>query len=339
MVQYTKVAKRQAHHLCIFGDTKSGKSTFIANAAKVGFKLLWFSMDSGDTVIDKLQEKEQELINLIKIRDTKEQPIAIHTITKVMDGGLRRICVEHGILECTGCKTAKAPFDEVDVNKLGLDTIVVIDHMSQVSDSAIAAISKKEAKGDPDGYKLDFGDWALQGAMMARILSNVQQAKFHVACLFHSAEVEMEDGQKKLVPQVGTLNFSRNAGKYFDTIIYTGVRMQKHVAGSHTTFMHNVVSGSRTDVVLKGNAVDDIIALFGKPVAAPKEETVAVIKTETVTTTEEATSLLPATSENIAKANEDGKSDPLPAATPAVVTAEATKGNALAALAALKLRK
>lgn len=272
MVQYTKVAKRTAQHVAIFGDPKSGKSTLASRLAEAGWNLIWFSCDNGHTVLDKLSVAAQERINLVRIADTKENPIAIHTVTKCTDGGRYSICDTHGIINCTSCRFASKTdsgvgFTDINLNEVRADTIVVIDHMSQVSDSAINAISKKEAlaaKKDVDGYKLDYGDWALQGAMMARILSNVQQAPYHCICLFHSAEVEMEDGQKKLVPQVGTLNFSRNSGKYFDHVVYMGVRNHKHVVGSKTLFMHNVQTGSRTDAVME-EGTPDLVKIFGRP--------------------------------------------------------------------------
>ena len=267
MVQYSQVAKRLAQHLCIFGDPKAGKSTLAAMAAEAGYKLIWISADNGHTILDKLSQAAQERINLIAIKDTKDNPRALHTVTKLTDGGMRHICDMHGDINCVVCTKAKAPFTDINLNDTGPDTIVVIDSGSQVVESAINNVIKKEAKSADavDGYKLDYGDWATVGAVMSRILSNIQVAPYHVILIAHSAETEMEDGTKKLVPLLGTVPFSRNVGKYFDHIVYCTVRLNKHQIGSRTTFMLNVVTGSRTDAAIEDGKDLDILKFFGPP--------------------------------------------------------------------------
>lgn len=265
MVAYNKVAKRTVHHVCIFGDPKTGKSTLAATLAEKGYKLVWISCDNGHTILDKLSPEGQSKVNLISIRDTKENPIAIHTVTKLTDGGTHRVCDTHGIINCSGCGKSGAEFTTVNLSETGPDTIVVLDHGSQVSDSAINMICKKYGKNDPDSYKLEYDDWALLGAMMSRILSNIQQAPYHIIVIAHTVETKMEDGTDKLVPQMGTVRFARNVAKYFDHIIFTGVRGNKHEAGSKTTFKMGVVTGSRTDVAIEADPVPDMLKIFGPP--------------------------------------------------------------------------
>ena len=282
MVQYTKVAKRLAQHVCVFGDPKAGKSTLVSKAAEAGYNLIWISCDNGHTILDKLSTAAQARVNLIAISDTKDNPIAIHTVSKLTDGGLRRICDTHGQINCASCTTAKKDFTEINLSTVGPDTIVVIDPASQIVESCINAIVQKEAKTVEarDSYKLDYGDWATVGAMMSRILSNVQVAKYHCIVVAHSAETEMEDSSKRLVPLLGTVPFSRNAGKYFDHIIYCTVRMMKHSIGSRTTFMNNVVTGSRTDVVIEEGKEFDIVKFFGPPRSLQANEVVTTTAAE-----------------------------------------------------------
>jgi hypothetical protein len=61
----------------------------------------------------------------------------------------------------------------------------------------------------------------------------------------------MEDGSKRLVPLSGTLNFSRNMGKFFDHIIYCRVANRKHSFGSATVYLASVLTGSRGDITLE----------------------------------------------------------------------------------------
>lgn len=302
MVQYTQVAKRLAQHVCVFGDPKSGKSTLVSKLAEAGYKLIWISCDGGHTILDKLSPAAQARVNLIAISDTKDNPIAIHTVTKLTDGGLRHICDMHGQLNCAPCTAAKRDFTDVNLSAAGPDTIVVIDPGSQVVESAINAIVQKEAKSVDarDSYKLDYGDWATLGSMMSRILSNVQTAKYHCVLIAHSAETEMEDSSKRLVPLLGTVPFSRNSGKYFDHIVYCTVRMNAHKIGSRTTFMNNVVTGSRTDVAIEDGKELTMLNFFGPPRKLEASEVMTtaaaeVDKVETVATMKEVEDALGAT--------------------------------------------
>lgn len=279
MVQYSKVAKRLVHHVCIFGDPKSGKSTLAATLAEAGYKLIWISTDNGHMILDELSPAAQERVNLIAIPDTKDNPRALHTVTKLFDGGLRKICDAHGELNCVVCNKNKAAFTEVNLSEIGPDTIVVLDSGSQVVESAIANITRREAKSveAQDGYKLDYGDWATLGAVMSRILSNIQVARFHVIAITHSLAGEMEDGTTKLNPLFGSRDFSRNSGKYFDHVIFCAVKAGSHKIGSKTTFMHNITTGSRTKVVLEEGKEPDMLKIFGPPRRLGVEEIVTTV--------------------------------------------------------------
>ena len=72
----------------------------------------------------------------------------------------------------------------------------------------------------------------------------------------------MEDGKDKLVPTAGTRNFSRNAAKYFDEVIYCEVKNKKHIAGSSTLYNGNILTGSRTGSVLESQAEPSLIPIF-----------------------------------------------------------------------------
>ncbi len=103
---------------------------------------------------------------------------------------------------------------------------------------------------------------------METFLSHVQQAKFHIICISHETETEMEDGKIKIVPTAGTRNFSRNSAKYFDTVIYTQVSNMKHTFKSSTTSTVNIVVGSRTDYDI--DKIGSLLPLFNGKMPAPE---------------------------------------------------------------------
>lgn len=251
--------KLQAQHVMLFGDPKSGKSTLVAELANHGYKLLWVAFDRGYGVIYKLpQEVYDNNIELIKVTDTTESPTAIATANYIMTGLAVNLCDEHGIKDCQKCRLKKLAFTNVCVSDLGPEWIIVLDHMSQVADSAVALVTK----GKPEEYKLDYDDWRTQGNWMKKIFTNIQACDHHVICLAHVLEAENDEGKKKLVPEVGTRNFSVNSTKYFDHVVYCRVDNLKHRFGSSTTWMNNILTGSRTDVAIEHMAEASLLPIF-----------------------------------------------------------------------------
>lgn len=250
--------KVNAQHVMLFGDPKSGKSTMVSELTRHGYKLLWLAFDRGHGVIFKLPPELLDSIELIIVQDTAENPLAIETANVVMTGLAVNLCDAHGAKDCQKCRLKKLPFTNVCVNDLGPEWIVFLDHMSQIADSATARVTK----GKAEDYKLDYDDWRTQGNWMKKLLTNIQACDHHVICAAHVLEAENDEGKKKLVPEVGTRNFSVNSTKYFDHVVYCRVDNLKHRFGSSTTWMNNVLTGSRTDVAIEGMDLPSLLPIF-----------------------------------------------------------------------------
>jgi hypothetical protein len=244
-------------HALIFGPPKTGKTQLVGDLAKT-HKLIWFDLENGHETLFKLPPELQENIELIVLPDTRSFPIAIETCLKVIKGGPVSICEMHGKVDCALCKKAGNPVTKIHLNELGPDTIVVFDSITQLTNSAIAHITKDQ----PDDYKLMQDDWGNLGKLMEIFLSHVQQAKFNIVCITHETEATMEDDKVKIVPTAGTRNFSRNSAKYFGHVVYAEVKTMKHKFTSSTTATVNIVAGSRTDLKLEKMDEPSLAAIF-----------------------------------------------------------------------------
>ena len=256
----------KSHRVLLFGPPKSGK-TQLAGELSRAFNLIWFDLENGVDTLLKLPLEQQERIEVISLPDTRSFPVAIETCLKAIKGGRGKICEQHGKWNCLTCsKTPEAtPSVEICLSELPLDTIVVFDSLTQLTNSAIAHITKAQ----PEDYKLEYDDWANLGKLMDVFLSHVQQAGFHVVCISHETEVKMEDGKDKLVPTAGTRNFSRNTAKYFDEVVYCEVKNKKHAVGSSTTYSGNILTGSRSGTSLESAASASLVPIFtGERVAS-----------------------------------------------------------------------
>lgn len=142
---------------------------------------------------------------------------------------------------------------------------------------------------------------------MKKVLMNIQQAPYHVIMLAHVIETEMEDSSKRLVPQVGTVPFSKSVGKYFDHMVYCHMMNKSHRFGSSTTYSMQAVTGSRTDIKVEDlkdkpslkdlfqfspeKANHDSVAASAS-LLETKEKTAATIEKAPVSTSDKVASLL-----------------------------------------------
>lgn len=247
----------KSHRVLLFGPPKSGK-TYLAGKLAAEFDLLWFDLENGIDSLFQLPESQQARIEVISLPDTRDYPIAIETCLKIVKGGPIDICEAHGKVTCMVCRKESAPTVHVHTSALPLTTVVVFDSLTQLTNSAIAFITKHQ----PDDYKLEYDDWAKLGKLMDTFLSSIQQAGYHVICISHETEVEMEDGKQKLVPTAGTRNFSRNTAKYFDEVIYCEVKNKQHVAASSTLYNGSILTGSRSGSRLELQQNASLIPIF-----------------------------------------------------------------------------
>lgn len=265
-MKLSQKSSSKSHRVLLFGPPKSGKTQLAGELANE-FNLLWFDLENGVDTLKKLKPESQERVEVISLPDTRGYPIAIETMLKVIRGNPVDICEAHGKVGCAICKKDSKPFTLVHLNSLPQDTVVVIDSLTQLTNSAIAHITKTQ----PEDYKLQYDDWGNLGKLMDTFLSYVQQAPYNIVCISHETEVEMEDGKQKLVPTAGTRNFSRNTAKYFDEVVYCEVKNKKHVAASSTVYANNILTGSRSGSVLENKPGEaSLIPIFkGELISSP----------------------------------------------------------------------
>lgn len=257
-MKLTQMAGIIEQRVCLYGPPKSGKTRLAAMLAE-HYKLLVFDLENGSITMSQVPKEWHDNIEIIKIRDSKEYPIAVETMMKVMKGNECKICMAHSKVSCPICIKNQAPLERVCLNELGLDTIVVIDSGSQFAQSAIAHITKNQS----DDYKLQLDDWGNLKLIVEKFLSQIQVARYHVVFITHEEEVEFEDGKTRIVPVSGSSKSSRNTAKYFDHVVYCNISNKKHTAGSATDYNVRALAGSRTNVRLEDNKLGaDLLDIF-----------------------------------------------------------------------------
>ena len=250
----------KVHRCLLFGPPKTGK-TLLAGKLAEFYNLIWVDFENGYETLFQLPTAYQERIELITIPDTRSYPIAIETGLKMVKQPCV-ICEAHGKVGCMICQRENTPVINTDLPNLrDLDTVVVFDSMTQLTNSAIANITKAEA----DDYKLDYDDWGNLGKLLDIFLSHIQQSGYHVIVISHEIEAKTEGKKARLVPVAGTRNFSRNCAKYFDHIVYCEVKNRKHTFTSSTTASTNILTGSRTGIAIENATAEASLLQIFKP--------------------------------------------------------------------------
>lgn len=259
MAKLSSKTSSSNHRVLIFGGPKAGK-TLLAGKLAQYYKLLWVDMENGHETLFQLPVEWQDNIELITLPDTRSFPIAIETCLKIVKGPVN-ICDTHGKVSCMLCKKDNLPTVDVNLPAMGNDIVAVFDSLTQLSNSAIASITK----GKPDDYKLDYDDWGNLGKLLDIFLSHLQQANYNVIVISHETEAETEGKKKKLVPVGGTRNFSRNIAKYFDHVVYAETKNRKHVFSSSSTGSSTILTGSRSGVSLEDDPEGGSLLQIFKP--------------------------------------------------------------------------
>lgn len=244
------------HRVIVYGAPKTGKTELVGQLSE-HYNLKWLDLENGHNTLFKLPVPWQERIDMIALPDTKSYPIAAETCLKVVKGAVV-ICNEHGKVSCMICKREEKETTGIDVTTMGVDDILVVDSLTQLSNSIISHITKNQ----PDDYKLNYDDWGNLAKLLDIFLSEIQQASYNVIVISHEQEVEGENKKKTLTPVGGTRNYSRNVAKFFDHVVYCERKNKKHVFASSTTYATNILTGSRTDVVMEEGDKPSLLAIF-----------------------------------------------------------------------------
>lgn len=248
------------HSILAYGPPKAGKTELIGTAARIEEieRIFWFDIENGvETLLGMgLSDDELRKITIIKIADTRDDPIAIETMLKALTSKTPiQICETHGRVDCAACKRLGKASITFLLSSLTHSDLIVIDSGSQLGDSALAAA----CIGQPNLYKPKLDEYGQVNKWLGDVMSVIQQCvntNFIVAT--HEMCMEDDEGKEKFVPLMGSRAFSIKCAKYFGTVIYVHKKLNKHVAGSSSVYLGNRLTGSRVRAVIENDAKPDM---------------------------------------------------------------------------------
>lgn len=257
--QLAEQKKEVPQMLLVFGEAFTGKTSLVCQLAKK-YKLIWIDTDNGyDVIFEALESKYWENITLIRLRDTDLKAVAAETVWKLLRStGDVKVSAETGIINCPATAKAGGQFITLNFSTLTTDTVIVVDSLTKLSDSAM-----QNYLGGPvnmDFKKKEFSHYDKQGLYLRNIFNACQRLNCHSTFITHEEEIEQEDGTKKLTPVCGTRNFSTQIGRYFSHCIHTSIKNKKHVVNSNTVGELRAIAGSRANVDIKTEA--DFLKIF-----------------------------------------------------------------------------
>jgi len=247
-------AKVQPNHSMLFyGPPKMGKTRLVGTAAKIKeiSRIWWFDLENGIETLLNLGLTDEELakIVVIKVSDTRDNPIAIETMLKALTSkNVIDICETHGKVDCAECKKSSSGFIKFRLGDCTHNELIVIDSGSQLGDSAMGAA----CLGKPNMFKPTFDEYGMVNKWLGDCCSVIQQcANTNFVVITHEIALEDDEGKDKIVPLMGSKQFSMKCAKFFGTVVYVHKKMNKHTAGSSSTYRSDLSTGSRINVALE----------------------------------------------------------------------------------------
>lgn len=259
MATLAQLSKNAPQRVMIYGPPKAGKTKLLADLVNAGYEVILFDLDNGwQVLLNWVKPEFFDKVTIIQIPDTQKDPVGIVTVGKFFEAPVTtpiHICEKHGKAGCVVCKVGVDKITTLQKDKFGPKTVVAIDSVSQLTASAVAFAAKGIlANLFTNHQKIEWDHYNHEGMLLSAVMSQVQHAKFHVICISHDLMVKFPDGSEKLVPQLGTKNFSINAGKFFDHVIRLEVASGGHRAISSTTYSPKMYTGTRSGLSMEKGA-------------------------------------------------------------------------------------
>jgi hypothetical protein len=243
----SELQARSPQHVLVFGDPGSGKSTLVAELLNRGFNLFWVSTDGGHEVIFKLSAAAIDRADILVIPDTREYPVAFPIVKELLKLKPISICNAHAATNCVACKANGLSFTDWDLSKFGPKDILVLDHATGITMSAMSIITR----GQKVDYKPQLDDYGALKFNIEALFMTIQHAPINIVVISQNIEAQSEDNKNKLFPAIGSKEFSRLAGNYFGHMVYCKIYQKKHVFGSASTWDISAITKSRSDLKIE----------------------------------------------------------------------------------------
>lgn len=250
--------------ILIYGAPKTGKTRLAGTIAQLPHinRIVWIDLENGFSTLLNMGLTTEELakIELIRISDTRENPRACLALARMFSAKSSVWLSPMGdILQAPATDASTFCLREYNTSD-----VIVIDGGSQLGDSILAYACRDKTFD----HKPGFDEWGMVNKVLTDIMSQIQQAGTNIILLTHEIVVEEEiNGVKrdKVFPLLGTRAFSMKAAKYFSSVIYTELKMNKHVAGSSATYKMNYMTGSRLGIMLEKQTSPSMALFFPAP--------------------------------------------------------------------------
>lgn len=239
----------KAQKVVMFGAPKTGKTKLIGDLAVAGFNIIYFDLENGISTLTTIPLEAQQRIQYIAVKDTYDFPVGITTSDLVVRSGQFSICTAHGSVKCKSMSCKGSESSQIvnipkEYNIDSSNTIVVFESGTQLSASVTSWITQ----GKEITYQETLHDFRNNGNYLNRVLGFIQQSNYNCIVTAHEIEAETEDGTVKLVPSIGSRNYSALVAKFFDHCIYTQVVNGKFKVISKAGQLNKVLTGSRLNI-------------------------------------------------------------------------------------------
>lgn len=248
MATLSSLSQHEPQRVLVYGPSKSGKTRAVAGLAEK-FKLKVIDAEFGWSVARQIPAEYHSNIDLIQIADNATTPEAAYAVLALLQGKKFSVCQKHNKFCCALCKDGVDTWTLADLRQP--NTILVLDSMTQLTNSIINSIVKSKSPNGDMSYQMQIQDWGKGNLLMDMILSYIQSLKINVVCISHEKDVSpMESKVERLAPVIMTKEFSRTAPKFFDSAVWSEF--------SNLKYRLSTLQASKTAATIGSRQVNDV---------------------------------------------------------------------------------
>jgi hypothetical protein len=204
------LAHDQPTRSLIYGPAKTKKTTWALEAAELGYNIIYFNLDRGDTVaLSRIKSEAHPRILEVWADNNQDKVLAAELLLRFIRGGRFYWNDTDGMLASTPAKPDKAHY-VLDVSKVNKNTIVLIDTWTALRD-ALLIRSAQDAKQDV--FKLEKWTWdhfGPAGAIANMILAKLRDLPCHVIVIAHTETYDKYSKVDKDAKGNALIEFSRD---------------------------------------------------------------------------------------------------------------------------------
>lgn len=222
----------------IYGDDKTRKTTWAAEAAEAGFNLLYIDTDDGVHIMNNLSDAAKERVTYLNAKDDFDLPVGAKMLPPLLKGW--DYCWDQNskcVIPISGGKITRPKghgITYISPKNMTASDVLVVDSYTQLVHSLILQYGQ-EKNIDVANSKVSWDGYGWAGIILSEFLSAMQSLPCSVIAISHATRFEEKNKvtgdviSSRVYPVSISGPHSTKVGKFFSDVLYTSMIGTSHM--------------------------------------------------------------------------------------------------------------